>query len=253
MYPIVIIVSYFNRCTKELNQWDHLLDYTQTKNLSNPVLILESAWRVPDWNLMKEALSQVDMAYPGILTWKVSYLFSFELSHVELTSLINRVYYIRRRTCIKDFWQYVILRILCYIWSNVTSSKPASSVSKSGENYRMLFLMCTFTFSKLLNRFLLISSGVFVRLLECNWMYFDRLSNYKKLTKFTRVCCTVAVQHHLYTILKRSWKHGGTDFRLYPTIWAIGAISSHGGSITISSSLSIITIIKISLLNSTAF
>lgn len=62
------------RCTKELNQWDHLLDYTQTKTLSNPVLILESAWRVPDWNLMKEALSQVDMAYPGILTWKVSSL-----------------------------------------------------------------------------------------------------------------------------------------------------------------------------------
>ncbi|XKL66766.1 hypothetical protein PGB90_010186 [Kerria lacca] len=58
------------KCTKELNQWDHLLDYTQTKNLSNPVLILESAWRVPDWSLMKEALSQVDIAYPGILTWK---------------------------------------------------------------------------------------------------------------------------------------------------------------------------------------
>ena len=60
-----------NRCTKELNQWDHLLDYTQTKNLSNPVLILESAWRVPDWSLMKETLSQVDLAYPGILSWKV--------------------------------------------------------------------------------------------------------------------------------------------------------------------------------------
>lgn len=77
------------RCTKELNQWDHLLDYTQTKNLSNPVLILESAWRVPDWNLMKEALSQVDLAYPGILTWKVSALFQNEILHTYLITIVK--------------------------------------------------------------------------------------------------------------------------------------------------------------------
>lgn len=47
------------RCSKELNQWDLLLEYSHTKGNTNPHLVLESAWRVPNWVLMKEALTQV--------------------------------------------------------------------------------------------------------------------------------------------------------------------------------------------------
>lgn len=47
------------RCSKELNQWDHLLEYANSKGNTNPHLVLESAWRVPNWALMKDALSQV--------------------------------------------------------------------------------------------------------------------------------------------------------------------------------------------------
>ncbi|XP_065219244.1 transformation/transcription domain-associated protein isoform X2 [Planococcus citri] len=94
------------RCTKELNQWDHLLDYTQTKNLSNPVLILESAWRVPDWNLMKEALHQVDVAYPGILTWKEDLYKGFlAICHPEETLLHLVERYVEQASvqCIKEW------------------------------------------------------------------------------------------------------------------------------------------------------
>jgi hypothetical protein len=59
------------RCSKELNQWDLLLDYARDKGVQNPFLILEIAWRVPDWNLMKEALSQVEMSCPKEMMWKV--------------------------------------------------------------------------------------------------------------------------------------------------------------------------------------
>ena len=48
-----------DRCSKELNQWDILLEYANHKGYSNAYLVLESAWRVPNWALMKDALAQV--------------------------------------------------------------------------------------------------------------------------------------------------------------------------------------------------
>ncbi|XP_014255602.1 transformation/transcription domain-associated protein [Cimex lectularius] len=59
------------RCSKELNQWDHLLEYARTKGSVNTFLILESAWRVPDWSLMKDAIAYVETGCPRELCWKV--------------------------------------------------------------------------------------------------------------------------------------------------------------------------------------
>lgn len=59
------------RCAKELNQWDILLDYANSKGNTNPHLILESAWRVPNWSMMKDALSQVEGSCPKESAWKV--------------------------------------------------------------------------------------------------------------------------------------------------------------------------------------
>ncbi|KAH8272038.1 hypothetical protein KR018_007399 [Drosophila ironensis] len=55
--------NHWIRCAKELNQWDILLDYAQTSKEKNMFLILESSWRVPDWNLMKTALSKTEQCY----------------------------------------------------------------------------------------------------------------------------------------------------------------------------------------------
>ncbi|KAJ3607999.1 hypothetical protein NHX12_025050, partial [Muraenolepis orangiensis] len=46
------------RCSKELNQWEPLTEYGQSKGHSNPYLVLECAWRVSNWAAMKEALVQ---------------------------------------------------------------------------------------------------------------------------------------------------------------------------------------------------
>ena len=35
------------------------MEFGKTKGHANPFLVLESAWRVPDWQPMKEALAQV--------------------------------------------------------------------------------------------------------------------------------------------------------------------------------------------------
>lgn len=57
LYPLTIYS--IPRCSKELNQWDLMLEYANSKGNTNPHLVLESAWRVPNWALMKDALSQV--------------------------------------------------------------------------------------------------------------------------------------------------------------------------------------------------
>lgn len=59
------------QCAKELNQWDLLLEYANSKGNTNPHLILESAWRVPNWSMMKEALAQVESSCPKESAWKV--------------------------------------------------------------------------------------------------------------------------------------------------------------------------------------
>ncbi|XP_072230092.1 transformation/transcription domain-associated protein [Leuresthes tenuis] len=60
------------RCSKELNQWEPLTEYGQSKGHSNPYLVLECAWRVSNWAAMKEALVQVDLSCPKEITWKVN-------------------------------------------------------------------------------------------------------------------------------------------------------------------------------------
>lgn len=50
---------FLHSCSKELNQWEPLTEYGQSKGHSNPYLVLECAWRVSNWGAMKEALVQV--------------------------------------------------------------------------------------------------------------------------------------------------------------------------------------------------
>uniref|UniRef100_A0A9J7YLZ7 Transformation/transcription domain-associated protein n=1 Tax=Cyprinus carpio carpio TaxID=630221 RepID=A0A9J7YLZ7_CYPCA len=60
------------RCSKELNQWEPLTEYGQSKGHNNPYLVLECAWRVSNWAAMKEALVQVELSCPKEMAWKVN-------------------------------------------------------------------------------------------------------------------------------------------------------------------------------------
>ncbi|XP_062715059.1 transcription-associated protein 1 [Aedes albopictus] len=62
--------NHWIRCAKELNQWDILMDYGQLNKDKNSFLIMDSAWRVPDWTLMKQALSKVEQTYPKQVGYK---------------------------------------------------------------------------------------------------------------------------------------------------------------------------------------
>ena len=60
----LLLESRWIRCSKELNQWDSLLEFASSKNSANPFLMLESSWRVPNWSLMKQAIIQVESNCP---------------------------------------------------------------------------------------------------------------------------------------------------------------------------------------------
>ena len=61
------------RSCKELDQWEVLLDYGTTNGSNNAMLVLESAWkRNPNWQMMKDALAQVELAHPKEMGWKIN-------------------------------------------------------------------------------------------------------------------------------------------------------------------------------------
>ncbi|XP_071454988.1 transformation/transcription domain-associated protein [Hetaerina americana] len=64
--------KHWMRCSKELNQWELLMDYGNMKGCNNPFLVLESSWRLPNWVAMKEALSLVELSCPKEMAWKVN-------------------------------------------------------------------------------------------------------------------------------------------------------------------------------------
>ncbi|XP_074658755.1 transformation/transcription domain-associated protein-like [Tubulanus polymorphus] len=107
-----IIVEYklwedhWARTCKELNQWDLLLEYSNTKGITNPHLVLESAWRVPKWSLMKEALAQVEQSCPKELAWKVNlYRGYIAICHPDETHLnmIERLVEVSSNLAIKEW------------------------------------------------------------------------------------------------------------------------------------------------------
>lgn len=51
--------EHWTRSSKELNQWEILLEYGNGKSVDDSRLVLESAWRTPNWSLMKDSLHQV--------------------------------------------------------------------------------------------------------------------------------------------------------------------------------------------------
>ncbi|CAH1110190.1 unnamed protein product [Psylliodes chrysocephalus] len=68
---ILLWKDHWIRCAKELNQWEILMEYAKT-GCYDPYLLLESAWRIPNWDIMKDALQNVEYTCPKELGWKIT-------------------------------------------------------------------------------------------------------------------------------------------------------------------------------------
>ena len=47
------------------------MEYGTSKGVTNPFLVLESAWHKPAWALVKDALAQVEQGCPKEFAWKL--------------------------------------------------------------------------------------------------------------------------------------------------------------------------------------
>ncbi|XP_034140404.1 transcription-associated protein 1 isoform X2 [Drosophila guanche] len=98
--------KHWMRCAKELNQWDILLDYAQSNKEKNMFLILESSWRVPDWNLMKNALAKTEQCYLKHQGFKLNlYKGYLSILHQEerQTGSVERYVEIASSLCIREW------------------------------------------------------------------------------------------------------------------------------------------------------
>ncbi|XP_013100353.2 transcription-associated protein 1 [Stomoxys calcitrans] len=103
---VLLWENHWIRCAKELNQWDILLDYAQTNREQHEILIMESAWRVPDWNLMKKALLKIEQAYSKQYGYKVNLYKGFlAILHPEERQLANVEKYVEIASglCIREW------------------------------------------------------------------------------------------------------------------------------------------------------
>jgi transformation/transcription domain-associated protein len=95
-----------NRCAKELNQWDVVLEYSNSKAGAYPFGVLEASWRVPNWPMAKEALAQVELGCPKELAWKVhlyrGYL-AVCFSEDQNLPLVERFVESAQSLCIKEW------------------------------------------------------------------------------------------------------------------------------------------------------
>lgn len=95
------------RCTKELNQWDSLLEFGSSKACTNPMLVLESAWRVPNWPMMKEALVLVEPNCPASLMWRLNLYkgYNFICNHDDVNELhmVDESFHLATSYCIQTW------------------------------------------------------------------------------------------------------------------------------------------------------
>lgn len=52
--------DHWMRCTKEMNDWSTLAGYAQTNKDKYAFLLMDCAWRISDWNLMRQALARAE-------------------------------------------------------------------------------------------------------------------------------------------------------------------------------------------------
>lgn len=94
MFKVFFSSSSLSSCSKELNQWEPLTEYGQSKGHSNPYLVLECAWRVSNWAAMKEALVQVRSAQaPCVNKCMHGFLCTFTLACADASNRLteNRI------------------------------------------------------------------------------------------------------------------------------------------------------------------
>ncbi|KAG5328830.1 TRRAP protein, partial [Acromyrmex heyeri] len=98
--------KHWERTVKEQNQWEILLELGSQNNYKNPFLVLDSAWRIPNWPVMKEILTQLEHNCPREMSWKLSLYRGFVTlcnSEDQHLSTIERFVELASTQCLREW------------------------------------------------------------------------------------------------------------------------------------------------------
>lgn len=101
-----MLEEHWIRCGKELNQWELLQEFGNSPGCLNSQLVLESAWRTPNWPVVRDALTQLEQSCPKEYAWKVNLYRGFlAMCHPEEQhpNMVERYVELASSLCIREW------------------------------------------------------------------------------------------------------------------------------------------------------
>lgn len=129
------------RCSKELNDWSILISYAQSNKDKYAFLLMDCAWKVSDWNLLKQTLARAEQMSSKQSDFNLSLYNGFVAvlsqkdnttavsKHIEMVSFLNPSYFKYNRT---DLWKQIFMFFFVH--------RLRRNACKSGDVYLLLSL-----------------------------------------------------------------------------------------------------------------
>lgn len=97
--------NHWIRCAKELNEWSQLLGFGQTNKDKYALLLMDCAWKVPDWNLMKQVLARAEVITSKESNYKVPLYNGYEavLNQKEGTAVVSKFIESASNSCLQEW------------------------------------------------------------------------------------------------------------------------------------------------------
>lgn len=93
------------RCTKELNDWNILIGYGQSNRDKYAFLLMDCAWRISDWNLMKQMIGRAEQSTTKQSNYKLNLYNGYVaiLSQKESAAAVSKHIETASNACLQEW------------------------------------------------------------------------------------------------------------------------------------------------------
>lgn len=97
--------DHWMRCTKELNDWNILISYAQANRDKYAFLLMDCAWRISDWNLMKQTIARAEQITAKQSNYKLNLYNGFVsvLNQKESTTAVSKHIELASAACLQEW------------------------------------------------------------------------------------------------------------------------------------------------------
>lgn len=97
--------DHWMRCTKELNDWNILISYGQSNRDKYAYLLMDCAWRISDWNLMKQTIARAEQMTSKLSNHRLNLYNGYVavLSQKESTTAVSKHIETASNACLQEW------------------------------------------------------------------------------------------------------------------------------------------------------